>query len=74
VRKIQLTRIIEREGDGYVALCPQLDIASEGNTVEEARANLTEAVEGFLEVASEQELRDRLTAECYIENLEVTVA
>ena len=39
----QLTAIIEREGDGYVALCPELDIASQGETVAEARANLKEA-------------------------------
>ena len=32
-----LTAIIEREGDGYVALCPELDIASQGNTVEQTR-------------------------------------
>ena len=35
----QFTGIIEREGDGYVALCPELDIASQGHTVEEARRN-----------------------------------
>ena len=44
-----LTAIIEREGDGYVALCPELDIASQGDTVEEARRNLTEALELFEE-------------------------
>jgi predicted RNase H-like HicB family nuclease len=35
----QFTAIIEREGDGYVSFCPQLDIASQGYTVEEARNN-----------------------------------
>ena len=40
----QLTAIIEREGDGYVALCPELDIASQGATVAEARENLKEAI------------------------------
>ncbi len=34
------TAIIEREGDGYVGLCPELDIASQGDTVEEARRNI----------------------------------
>ena len=43
------TAIIEREGDWYVALCPELDIASQGTRIEEARANLTEALEGFFE-------------------------
>ena len=33
-----LTAIIERDGEGYVALCPELDIASQGATVSEARA------------------------------------
>ena len=31
-----LTAIVEREGDGYVALCPEVDIASQGDTVSEA--------------------------------------
>ena len=45
------TGIIEREGDGYVTLCPELDIASQGRTVEEARRNLVEAIELFFETA-----------------------
>ncbi len=40
----KLTAIIEAESDGYVALCPELDIASQGDSVEEARENLQEAV------------------------------
>ena len=44
----KLTAIIEREGNGYVSLCPELDIASQGNTIEEARLNLQEALELFL--------------------------
>ncbi len=47
--KTTLTGIIEKEGDGYVALCPELDVASQGDTVAEARKNLTEAVELFFE-------------------------
>ena len=39
----QFTAIIEREENQYVALCPELDIASQGDTVEEARRNLKEA-------------------------------
>lgn len=58
----QFTAIIEREGDQYVALCPELDIASQGETVEEARKNLKEALELFFECASEQEVRDRRKA------------
>ena len=54
-----LTAVIEREGDGYVALCPELDIASQDDTVEESRANLQEALELFFETASEEEIRSR---------------
>ena len=55
----QLTAIIEREGDGYVALCPEVDVASQGSTVDEARHNLTEALESFFETASAQEVGKR---------------
>jgi predicted RNase H-like HicB family nuclease len=37
---LRLTAIIEREDDGYVALCPELDIASQEASVEESRSNL----------------------------------
>jgi predicted RNase H-like HicB family nuclease len=60
-KMLQLTAVIEREGDGYVATCPELDIVSQGRTVEEARLNLVEAVEGFFEAASQAEVRRRLT-------------
>ncbi len=69
----QLTAIIEREGDGFVALCPDLDIASQGDSIEEARANLREAVELFFEAASPQEIEDRLHEEVYVTRLEVAV-
>lgn len=54
------TAIIEREDDGFVALCPELDIASEGSSIEEARANLIEALTLFLETASGPEVSRRL--------------
>ena len=69
----QLTAIIEREGDGFVALCPELDIASQGNSIEEARANLQEALELFFESASDVEIQNRLHKEVYITRLEVVV-
>ena len=56
----QFTAIIEREDDDYVALCPELDIASQGTTVAEARANLKEALELFFESASASEIQRRL--------------
>jgi len=40
----QYTTIIEKEDNLYVALCPELDITSQGETVEDARANLIEAI------------------------------
>ncbi len=68
-----LTAIIEREGDGYVSLCPELGIASQGETVEDARANLQEAVELFFETASAEEIGQRLSGEVYVTHLEVAV-
>ena len=69
----QLTAIIEREGDDYVALCPELDVASQGATIEQARANLKEAVELFLETASSTEIGERLHPEVYVTRFEVAV-
>jgi predicted RNase H-like HicB family nuclease len=63
---LQLTAVIEREGNGYVATCPELDIVSQGKTVEEARLNVLEAVEGFFEVASPSEIRRRLKSQTYV--------
>ncbi len=70
----QFTAIIEREDNGYVALCPELDIASQGNTVEEARLNLKEALELFFETASAEEIRERLHDEVFVTRVEVKVA
>ena len=58
----QLTAIIEREGNGYVSLCPELDIASQGETIEQARENLREVLELFFECASPAEVNTRLRA------------
>ena len=60
IQSHSMTGIIEREGDGYVALCPELDIASQGDTVEDARRNLVEALELFFECADPSEVEDRL--------------
>ncbi len=56
----RLTALIEREGDLYVSLCPELDIASQGETVEDARSNLVEALELFFETAAVEEIERRL--------------
>lgn len=70
---MKLTAVIEREGNGYVSLCPELDIASQGDSVEQARDNLQEALELFFEVASPQEIKERLHSEIYITQVEVAV-
>ena len=72
-QKQQLTAIIQREEDLYVSLCPELDIASQGETVEEARQNLIEAIELFFEVADPSEVARRLHPETYITQVEVAV-
>lgn len=71
--KLQLTAIIEREGEGYVALCPELDVASQGDSLEEARRNLIEAVELFFETADPTEVKSRLRSEIYITHMEIAV-
>ncbi len=69
----RLTAIIEAEGNGYVALCPELDVASQGNSIEEARENLQEALELFFETASPEEVAQRLHGEVYVTQIEVAV-
>jgi len=71
--KQRLTAIIEREGDSYVALCPELDIASQGETIESAGQNLREALELFFETAASQEIAKRLHSEVYVTQLEVAI-
>lgn len=68
-----LTAIIEKEGTGYVSLCPELDIASQGDTIQEAKANLKEALDLFFECASGDEIKQRLHDEIFITNVEVAV-
>lgn len=69
-----MTALIEREGDEYVSHCPQLDIASQGKTIEEARDNLKEALQLFFETASAEEINNRLHSELFITQVEITVA
>ena len=69
----QLTAIIERDDDAYVALCPELDIASQGDTVESARKNLIEALELFFESAAPSEIKRRLHSEVFVTSVEVSV-
>ncbi len=67
------TAVIEKDDDMYVALCPELDVASQGDTVEEAKANLQEAIELFFEHASKEEIETRLKGDVFITNVQVAV-
>jgi predicted RNase H-like HicB family nuclease len=69
----RVTAIIEREDDGFVAFCPELDIASEGTSIEHARANLIEALTLFFETASPSEIVRRSHDEVFVTQLEVPV-
>ena len=69
----EFTALVEREGDGYVALCPEFDVASQGDTVEEAKHNLSEAVSLFLESADPSEIKRRQHSEVFVTRLEVSV-
>ena len=69
----RMTAIIEREDDGFVALCPELDIASQGASVEEARANLIEALTLFFETAAPSEIARRFHSELFVTQVEVPV-
>jgi predicted RNase H-like HicB family nuclease len=69
----RLTAIIQSEDDGFVALCPELDIASQGDTIEAARDNLREALELFFETASAGEIQHRMATEVFVTQVEVAV-
>ena len=69
----RLTAVIEREDDGYVASCPELDIASQGDTIEQARANLVEALTLFFEAADPSEVQRRLHSEVFVTQVEVPI-
>ena len=69
----QLTAIVQREGEGYVSLCPEVDVASQGYTIQEASENLREALELFFETASPEELQQRLHDEVYVTRVEIAV-
>ncbi len=68
---MKLSAIIQRENEGYVSLCPELDVASQGDTVEEAKSNLKEALDLFFESAPLKEIQQRLSGEIYVSQIEV---
>ena len=69
----RLTAVVQREGDGFVALCPELDLASQGDSIEAARENPREALEMFFECASPEEIQQRPGDEVFVTQIEVTV-
>ncbi len=69
----RLTAIVEREGNGYVALCPEIDVASQGGSVAEARENLAEALALFFETAPAEEIDRRFNGEVYVTQVEFAV-
>jgi predicted RNase H-like HicB family nuclease len=70
---LRLTAIIEREDEGFVSLCPELDIASQGSSIEEARANLVEALSLFFETADPSEVARRFRSEVFVTQVEVPI-
>ena len=72
-RPLRLTAIIEREDEGFVSLCPELDIASQGSSIEESRANLVEALSLFFETADPSEVARRFHSEIFVTQVEVPV-
>ena len=73
VKKQTLTAIIEREEGGFVSLCPELDIASQYSSIEEARSNLIEALTLFFETADPSEVVRRFHGEVFVTRVEVPV-
>jgi predicted RNase H-like HicB family nuclease len=69
----RLTAIIQPEGDGFVALCPELDIASQGDSIESAKNNLREALELFFECAPESEVEQRMTGDVFVTQVEIPI-
>jgi predicted RNase H-like HicB family nuclease len=69
-----LSAIIERGERFYIATCPELDVVSQGSTFEEAKHNIEEAVELFLEVADEHEIARRLSRNVQITKLRIANA
>jgi predicted RNase H-like HicB family nuclease len=73
MQPLRLTAIIEREDGGFVSLCPELDIASQGSSIEEARANLVEALSLFFETADKSEVAARFHGEIFVTQVEIPV-
>lgn len=69
-----LTAVIEKDENWYVATCPELGVASQGETIEHAEAMIKEAVELLLEEASDEEIQRRLDRGVKVMPLQLTHA
>ena len=69
-----LTAVIEKDEDWYVATCPELGVASQGLTIEEAESMIREAVELLLEEATAEEIERRLNRGVKVAPLELSHA
>ncbi len=72
---MKLTIVLEPDDEsGFTALCPELDVASQGETEDEAAANLREAVDLLLETAPRAEIQRRYRPGVRIRSMEVAYA
>jgi len=60
-KRLRYTAIITREGEWYIAPCIELSVTTQGRTLDEARANLQEAVELYLESFETEEPAESTT-------------
>jgi predicted RNase H-like HicB family nuclease len=61
MKELTLTCIVRKElRGGYSAICPELDVASRGDSIEEAKTNLREAIEGHVQTAAQEGMIDTI--------------
>ncbi|MBD2778550.1 type II toxin-antitoxin system HicB family antitoxin [Iningainema tapete] len=71
----QVSVIIEKDQYGYYAYCPELPgCQSQGDSLEEVRANIQEAVELYIETLSDSERQALRSKQILTMTLEVQVA
>ena len=62
MKEFNVTAVIWQEDEAYVSKCPELEVASAGDTPQEALENLKEAVELYIENAKILGILDDFTA------------
>ena len=71
--KLRLTEEIWKEGNMYVSYCPELDIASCGEDVQQAKKNLTEAILINIEETKKLGTFERFIEDCGLEEINADV-